>query len=217
MPSFARAWQLFRKLDAIQGSLTSDAAKLLLWPMGSAVVTLMSGLVAAVPLPYLLAAASLVFATVATGLLRLDEWRERASPAGRLMFTHPVFNMDVEAGSAGRLIKNVQLGIALRNEASFPLRYRLEYIDTRFLDRVAVENTDRKDNLEIGAKSASRFRDNIIKLDMLTTEDILVGRVKFKVTFWKHPKKTFTSEHTIRVVAKYNPSSQRYDHTWSHQ
>lgn len=217
MLSFARAWQWFRKVDAIQGSLTSDAAKMLLWPVCGAVVTFVSGLVSAVPLPYLLASASLVFAALTTGLLRLDEWRERAHPGGRLVLEHPIFNADIDATPDGPSIRNVQLGIGLKNHAIFPLNYRVDYIDTRFIDRVAAENTDRKDGLQISAKSERWFRDNIIHLSIPVPEWVAIGRVRFKVSYWKRPNRVFVLEQRVRVEAKFDPSSQRYRHTWSHE
>ena len=96
-------------------------------------MTALSAFLGAVSPPYLLAATFVSAAAVATLLVRVDEWRERTSPNGRLavanLFIAPVMDGD----QAPPFLNSVQLGLLLKNNAGFPLHYDVESFEAQNL------------------------------------------------------------------------------------
>lgn len=217
MFSFARAWQLFRKVDAIQGSLTSDAAKLLLWPSVGAAMTLLSSFWNAVPLPYLLAASALVFASVMTGLLRHNEWVERTNPSGRLVFEGPMIGLDIDTSLDVPHLKVGQLGVQMRNTIGFPLHYNVDSIFSGLGNRINPDKKPAKTNHVIAAHDRALFRDDQILINVPLTENILAGILEFNISYWKNPKKKFVLQHKIRVEIQFNHSNKSISNAWTYQ
>ena len=73
MEWFKRAWKSGKTANDVYGFLTSDLVKPWLFPAEGAALTVLSALLGAVPPPYLVAAAFVSAAAVATLLLRVDE------------------------------------------------------------------------------------------------------------------------------------------------
>jgi hypothetical protein len=103
--------------------------------LGSA-VALLSGLITPVPIPYLLAAVSLVFACITIGLVNLDEWRHRTDPSGKLHFVTPLYGLDIQSKNDGHQIQKVQFGIKLTNNANFAIAFKMEDIRTQFMGQI---------------------------------------------------------------------------------
>ncbi len=100
MESLKRVWKVGKAAkvaNEVVGFVTSELVKPWLYPLAGAALTALSAFLGAVPPPYLLAA-TFVSAAVATLLVRVDEWRERTSPNGRLavanLFIAPVMDGD---------------------------------------------------------------------------------------------------------------------------
>jgi hypothetical protein len=93
-------------------------------PILGSIVTAIAGVLQGLPIAYIIAATTIVFAMIPTGLLRFDEWRTRITPQNKLVLQQATFGMDFQRDpSTGRSthIITAQAILSLYNSASFPV------------------------------------------------------------------------------------------------
>lgn len=97
-----------------------ETVKALLWPSVSAGALAVIGFIQGVPLFYLFVGVALVFAAVATGIVRVDEWRTRTRVDDKLAFS------TLRVGRMADGSPEMTLGFELRSIAAFPIQFRVE-------------------------------------------------------------------------------------------
>lgn len=125
MIQIKKAIEALKRAEGWYGLANSDFVRPWLYPALGALVTALSSIASALPLPYILAATSLVFAAVATALLRIDEWRVRRTPEHKIIVSDFVrANGDFKGG-------RFHLAFDVKNSADFPIEVIIEQVFVR--------------------------------------------------------------------------------------
>lgn len=124
--------------EALWGLLTSEAV--LQWVIAgiAGVLVGLSALITPVPWPYLLTAMFVTFSIVSGGLLWATKLREEYTIQHKVSFARPVVTI-VKSGPSDDGIKQVQLGIEIKNLSKVPVELVFEGWDTQ-LDRRVPTN-----------------------------------------------------------------------------
>ena len=137
-------WRTFQQEGLRE--VISEAFRALLWPFvlaaGGGALTMLSALVTPVPLPYLMAAGVLVFASILWAALQVSYLQERLRVSHRLVFTDIHFGRDYQRRTDGSVsLMSAQFGVFVANGAGFPINCRLVDIRTTFDGRVLTIKT----------------------------------------------------------------------------
>lgn len=137
--------------QTVQAIIQSEFIRTILWPVIYAILTAVAGYWGNFPLMWVLVAVAVVFASVAHGILRSSEYRERKNPLNKLRYISTAVNYDLTqlpspnrqqrrsgkiAQIVPRTLDKIQIGVHLRNEATFPISLYLDKADT------AIETDD---------------------------------------------------------------------------
>ena len=162
-----------------------EGLKVWAWPPVLAALTIVAGYAEKVPWVVILPAAGLVFASVATGLLRFDELLQRRTTAHKLLFAGANVAFDIAKDANGRPtgIVTAQPVILLQNNASFPLHGILDEMDAS-VDSLVNQNPppDIK-SLEITPHSLMVYRDHPIDMKSRDAKERIDGRIKLKLRY----------------------------------
>ena len=170
-----RLWDGYGRVDSVWSFVTSDLTKPWLYPAIAAMMTLVAAFSKAVPLPYLIASACLAGASVATAMVRVDEWWSRVNPSGKLSFSIPLFALDIDKTEEQHRLKKIQMGFSMYSSATFPLYFQVYSVFTHFMGRVAINKNYDRSISEVPAGGNGWFRDAPIQLDTDFSESLMEG------------------------------------------
>lgn len=159
-----RAWRTAFAAEGIHGFFTGDLAKLLLWPLWGAAVTII------------------------------------CAP-----------EMDMESNPAK--LKTMQMGVGFKNNASFIIYYEIERLDCQFMGRVALEKPASCSETEIPPNTSIMYRDSAIEINLPLSENLYIGKVYFKVAYWRNLRKKSYIERALQIEMRYNAASGQYNIT----
>jgi hypothetical protein len=173
------------------------AMQAILWsmPFLLSALAVVVGYLQAVPWLYVIVAATFVFATVATGALRLSEFWARITALNKLGFQIlPAADL-VRDKKTGKIksIEHVQICIVLQNNAHFPISYIIEELSTSFEGMVNPRPYRDTNGADIAPSTQGWYRDAMIDVkNMPVTKHIFEGHIKFKLRYGlpgneKHP------------------------------
>jgi hypothetical protein len=167
-------------------------------------VTLISGkFYPEVPLPYLFAAASLVFATIGlgfaaiwVGLLRFDELRIKRTPANKLSLTIPRVVFDyVRDTASGEItgIEYAQINIGLCNMATFGISY---VVDDVFSSVDGHNNQDAKLILKgvVPPAHLQLYRQDRIDMRSSSLKPRVEARFRFKSRYGRPGREKYAAD-----------------------
>jgi hypothetical protein len=142
-------------IEAIRAIIHTEFFRILLLPTVSTVAAAIAGVAQKMPIIWVIVGCSLVFMAVTQGLLRADEYRERKNPQNKLKFVKVIIHQDLEGGTgelalvprnrqqrralqrtsaitpfSPRNLAKAQVGVELRNDATFPISCILVDADT---------------------------------------------------------------------------------------
>ena len=163
------AWLIFIREIAI------EAIRSWLWPPLAAGVAALIGLLEGIPWFYMFVGVTVVFAAVASGLLRFDEWRDRRRVDGKLAFRSVIVGRDIKG-------RGLIIGLRLHSSAAFPLEFEVTEVRTRLGDKIpALEHKPKK--LTIPAGGTGWYNDNPIELINPPRPGTIEGSIEFRVNF----------------------------------
>lgn len=194
-----RVWKTGKAANDAYGFITSELVKPWLLPAAAAAVTTLSAVLTAVPLPYLLTGAFVSAAATATALVRVDEWRERTNPSGRLTLEAIFFAPEIDGESDAARLESIQLGLQFKNRAGFVMHYQVEEFEAQVMGRVAMEAPRPGPEAEIPPGDTTIFRDRVIEVDAPISKGFAEGRVKFKAAYWRASRRKYRIERSLRV------------------
>lgn len=129
--------------ETIQTVIHTEFVRTLLWPTVLSATAAAGGYFGGFPLMWVVMASALTFAGTVHGLLRGSEYIERKNPRGKLRFIQTHIGMDLVplqnpnrvqrrqgAPMQPRLIERMQLGMEVRNDASFPIWLFVEHAES---------------------------------------------------------------------------------------
>jgi len=149
-------------------------------------LTAVIGYLQTMPLVYIIVAATFVFASASTGLLRIAELRARISTVNKLSFQGPFvaasFIKDKKGNS--KSFDQVQIGVFLHNSADFPMSYYVETIESSFESTVNSKPNRKFRGTVISARTSTIFKDASIDCKkILLDKTIYDGHIKIKVKY----------------------------------
>lgn len=185
------------------------------WPLVAptlgAVMTMATGLLPelSVPLPYLFASSAVVFAGVATGMVRVNEWRTGTNPSGKLQpVVNLLYGVDINKEKSPKELEAIQFGFTVYNAADFPLYFTVEEISSEFMGRIPLSKDMNFKEIEVPAKGQGYWRDHKISLGVeLPLSGSQIGELRYRVAYWKNPKKKFFLEKRYTVEAVFRDGS----------
>lgn len=143
-------------------------------PIGVPIVTAWVAYIENLPLAYGIAATSLAFGGVSSGMLRFSEWRERQSPEGKLGFQQVFVYQDIK--SRGWLINFV-----VENTAYFPIDFELSELQESIDDRIPKRTKLRQG--QMAPFSSSVLTGYPIEIEPPKAVNQVPGELKGKLSF----------------------------------
>lgn len=180
MGIFKKIWRGVSTVEGVHGFLTSS----LVWPAIAAVGTLMSGLATSIPLPYLIAAASFVFAAIASGLLRVSELRHKHRVEGTLTFGTMLVGTDVEETADGAVLHAVSFGVQVVNTGALPLEFQVKRFSSSFSNKVP-DDSPPPPFIEVAPGGTAWWRDGRINVEEHLPFEPKYGKVEFEFEYWR--------------------------------
>ena len=152
--------------------------------------TFLSGLGGFVPMPYLIAAASVAFAGTATGLLAVSNWRERARIEGRLTFSTVLFDPHISRNDEHITLEGARLGVQVNNMSIHDLTFQVDEMHTELFGRVNSSREHQPKPIQIPAGGVGFWRDAYIPVgEAAPASD--AGRIRFKISYWRSPVRKY--------------------------
>ena len=201
--SIRRLWNAI--LD-IQGAFSIfELLKPWIVPLAASSVTLAASYIAPIPVPYLIAAAFIVFAAAAHGILCIHTLKEKISPIGKLQIVStPLYGIGVNTSLKEHVLENVQFGFAVANKAQFPIFFIVEEIHSEFMGRVCPDRTHPPQVIETPAGGEGWWRDFAIPIETRMPDDTQFGKLTFKVSYWKNPRRKYQLQKKWSIQAAFN-------------
>ena len=142
-------------------------------PSLSVPATIVLGYFQNIPWFYIYLSAGFVFAVIATGLLRFDEWRFRVTAKDKLAFHDlRVFRTLANDGS----VFAIRLGFRLRNIATFPIQFEVQEMNTEFMNSLyPPKKTYEKKKIFIPVNGLGWFDDYDIGLANIEKKNKTIG------------------------------------------
>ena len=193
------AWKALSTVEGLHGLATSPLVSPWLWPIVMGLLTTISNVAASVPLPYLIAFGCFAAACTAHLLVKVDEWRVRTDPRGKLRFQSPYNKVIVNSRDNTFYIDYVQIGMNLKNFASFPMYYTVDFIHTYFMDRIASRKTYLNRKVEVQPDELSWFHDSQITVDIPIDRKMTTAGLHFRISYWHSPRKKFVLERKMEM------------------
>lgn len=176
-----------------------------IFPFLSGAITVATAYVASIPIPYLLAAASIVFAMSAHGVFYIRSLREKIDPSGKLQIVStPLYGVDVDTSSDQHILKNVQFGFSVLSKAEFPIFFSVDEIYSEFMGRVCQNKNHQPKVIEVPAGGEGWWRDFAIPIQTRMPNDTRFGKLTFKVSYWKNPRRTYSLQKKWSIQAAFN-------------
>jgi hypothetical protein len=191
--------------DRITDTLSAWQVWVLIAPAVISAATFVSGQLAGLPL-YLtllyaiaaLCAVALTVAAILHSLVQLDELRGRRNVRDKLKIT-PTHWL-AKAGEAGEFLSELQLGVTIRNEANFPITYRVLNLRTSFDNTTIVSHNFPWPNHELLSLETSTSRDTILHFENKPFLQIYAGTLEYKIAYWRTGRKrTYTVDKSFTL------------------
>ena len=149
---------------------------------------------------YIYLATVFLFAATATGLLRASEWRYRNSVADKLVFdgirVTPILNEDnIETG--------ISLGINVRNDALFPLSFRVDNVFSRFEGDYPKKIEQIQNSITLPPQGIGYFDDNVINYSKIDF-GAYKGEIKLMLEYGKANKLDYELNIKQIVLISFN-------------
>ena len=166
------------------GSIVGELFGQAFWSTVATVLTVTVGWFQGAPIFHLMVGGTLMFAAVMTGLLRVDEWKERNRTDYKLRFV----NMRIHVTADGNQIKAIRLGFHVQNAASFPMAFNIDELTTSLIgENPKIElyppsKPYQKREIEVNPGAIGYFDD----YDIVVPEEIkrtLTGRIQCRVSY----------------------------------
>ena len=147
----------------------------------------------------------------------MDEWRERTDASGKLAFDQPTVAFYVNAERDPPELDSVQIGIILQNKANFLLNYEVKKIDSQIMGRVGAEKIYHNKGGEITPNTSSTFRDSLISIHSKVPHGSVIGRMDFKIAYWRTPKRKYFLERTLRITLYFDDDQKQARLDWMYE
>jgi hypothetical protein len=176
-------------------------------PLGLAFVTGLAGYLQGLPWMHILVGAGVMFGAITTGLVRFDDWRERRRIKGKLVV--PIVNAGRDTQGPG-----IVLGVALLNEASFPLEWELTECRTRIQNRVPPNLPYRSTRITLGPKGEGFFNDHPIDIGTPPSPGTVEGFLEMSFKYGQPGKLKYDLAIKKQVVITFNDDGVFAGGTW---
>ena len=174
-------WKFFAKETLL------EIARSLVIP---AVVTgggVMIGWLSGIPLFHIYVGTVALFALTVLGLLRFTEWMDRITPEHKLAFGG--VRVAAKRPDESQEIKELCIGIQLRNFAEFPITFKLQHISSQIGDCYPPRKAYELDKITVPPRSNGWFDDHMILLNSSPRGQTLEGVIEFKISYGKEGRK----------------------------
>ncbi len=145
------------------------------------------GWLSGIPLFYLYIGMVALFTLTVTGLLRFSEWKDRITPEYKLSFAG--VRVIAKKPDNGQVIKELGIGIEVRNFASFPIVSKIQEVSTQIGECYPPKKKYELDRVTIPPRSNAWFDDHFIKLESLPLGQMIEGLIKFKISYGREGQK----------------------------
>lgn len=201
--SIKKIWNAILNVQGAVGIV--ELLKPWIFPLLSSGLTAAAAYIAPIPVPYLLAAASIVFAMSAHGVFYIRSLREKLDPSGKLqIISAPLCGVDVDTSSDQHILGNVQFGFSVLSKAEFPIFFSVDEIYSDFMGRVCPNKSPQPKVIEVPAGGEGWWRDAPISIGVPMPNDTQFGNLSFKVSYWKNPHKKYTLKKKWSIQATFN-------------
>lgn len=170
-------------------------------------ITAASGYWGQFPLMWILMATAVAFMAATQSLLRSSEYRERKNPLNKIIFVQTAFNLDLVVDTGlnrkqrrsqqpgtitlpARHIEKAQLGVELRNDATFPISMFLESADSTLMDFTPPRSHFPKPPTILYPGLVVRVVDDPIDMGGIAAQN-LSGTLKMKIRYGLPGKERF--------------------------
>jgi hypothetical protein len=176
-----------------------------------AAVTVLAGYLQSIQWMYIIVAAAFVFAAMATGALRLSEYRARISAQNKFFFKGVVpaadFVRDKKTGKI-KFIEKMQICMILYNGAHFPISYIIDDIGTSFEGMMNSKPERNARGADIAPGQDGWYRDAPIDAKQLqVTKAIFEGHLKFKLRYGYPGNEKHTMERNLQLTFVFDDKS----------
>ncbi len=173
-----------------------------LLPVELAVLVAVVSYLERLPWTLILLCAGAMFAFVSTGVLRFWEWLERRDPASKLVFANASIGLGLGRDATTGKVKSIEainLGLHLRNHASFPISYVVDEISSSFEGRVQPKPVFDNMGGIVEMNGATEFSDASIDLGGLPIKRVMEGTLKFKLRYGREGSEKHRIDRNLKV------------------
>jgi len=146
-------------------------------PLGLPAVTAIAGYLQGSPVMYIFVAAGVMFAAVATGLVKFDEWIGRRQVRGKLTFASVRFCKDIRGGNG------FALGVAVRSVADASVEFEIDSMLTRLGNRVPAKRIYDVRKFIIPPQGNGFFDDHLIDIEKPPSPGTIEGLIECKIKY----------------------------------
>jgi hypothetical protein len=178
-----------------------------LFAPGVAVMTLVAGyLQSDVPWVYTIPASAFAFATVVTGMLRYDEWRQRRTPEHKLNYAAANVLFDYDRNDNNEIIgiPRAQVVISLINTATFPLSFIVDEMYTSVNSRVNPHPTSPRKGL-FQPTSHLQYRDSPIDMNADVPKQHIEAHAKFTFRYGFSGREKYFVTKDLNITCGFTP------------
>lgn len=130
-----------------------------------------------IPLFYLYVSVVVMFASACTGLARFSEWRYENRVEDKLIFHN--IRVTIERNANGK-VGFIKLGFIVHNSAKFPIQFRVEKLNSQFMEDFPPKKEIKRDGLTVAPGNVGWFDDEaIVPTTLLTIGQYAKGSIQF--------------------------------------
>jgi hypothetical protein len=162
------------------------------------------------PWPEIYLAAVFLFAASAHGLLRFDEWRQRNRVEHKLLFNG--VHVASDRSPDGSALTTVQIAAVLRNNASFPISYKVTRIRTTADDTLPSLGAILNYGAIIQPECNDLFRDRAINLKL--PKAAMNATLEVELLYGRPQREKYPLSRSINLSLRYDPKTGVLSYPW---
>ena len=180
-----------------------EAVQTWVLPSLSVPATIVFGYFQNIPWFYVYLAAGFMFAVIATGLLRFDEWRFRVTAKDKLAFHDLKIARTLSGDGSASAIK---LGFRFRNLATFPIQFEIQEMRTELMNNLyPPKKAYEEKRILIPVNGLGWFNDHNIELSNVSKKNkVMEGSIHAHLKYGRPENLNQELELRKRVFVKFD-------------
>jgi hypothetical protein len=209
------------RYQAVSTVLQSEFVKFILSPMSYAGMTAAAGYFAGVPIMWILMSSALAFASVLTGILRMNDIAFQNAVESKLRFGSLNFGIsnttdcDKKQMPTGKpYLGTIRVGLSVNSIAHFPIAIIVDTVSTKLDGQYAKEKAENLPAIQLFVASGGNAFINDVPVPVDRTKaikgmELLEGIFEYKIRYGKsYAKCTHVLEGKFKINVYVNPRPQ---------